>query len=126
MKSGTLAILVGNSVAVAICVLVLIKTLSIQQKLPGYEECSMKICKEDIRIITQEFSINPAGLIERNISCNNDEVIISCGYKLNDDKNLFIWRNSPSENGKDWKFSLSNYGQSSCTIKLYTICLKTQ
>ena len=133
----TLGIIMG-SVAIAIASYTLVKMEKAKKSdLPMDEliiaintaladTCAFRVCKEDITIRTIEATVTPSNLREILVEAEENEQVIAGGFRTEDDRNVNLWRNAPSESGNGWVVGISNFGRVDRTVTAYAICLKVQ
>lgn len=97
-----------------------------QSVLGDGKTCDETLCGDSIQIRTITDNINPAQLFERNVPCNEGEVITGGGVKIIDDPKMFVWKNAPSLNRSAWSVGVSNYGTASRSITAYAVCVKVE
>jgi hypothetical protein len=112
--------------AVAVSVLAILASAYVVGASFLKNDCSANLCSQSIEVRSEEFTIQPGSLEERSIQCGEDQKVVGGGFKIADDSKLFVWKNSPFEDGKGWGFGISNYGQAARVIRFYAIMVSVK
>jgi hypothetical protein len=110
-------------IAVAALAVAVLSILGVLGPLLPKKNCS-NLCDDSVTIRTEQFNISPSQLAERSVVCQDDEIVVAGGFRVEDDPKLFIWRNTPSTDKKRWQLSLSNYGTAVRSVTIYAVCVK--
>ena len=69
------------------------------------------------------FSVGAGSLRTATAQCQAGETVVGGGYSIEDDPNLNVWENQPSNNLTGWRVSVSNYGSATRSGTVHAICV---
>jgi hypothetical protein len=90
------------------------------------QECSANLCSDAIEIKQAQITVPPGEMKTLLIQGDEDQRATGGGFNITDDKNLFVWENKPSDNGRGWKLSVSNYGSNPRSAVCYAILVRVK